>query len=307
MRGSQRDAEPLDRGRAGGGPVVARERSRGGSRARSIAALARWTLVLASLWLPAAARAQGSDLRGTDPLRDPERLREEPLAISVLEREEILLGRPAVDIEEALDLVPGVFAQSSRNSAQDTRVAIRGYGASAQFGIRGIRVLVDGVPTTLPDGQSEVDSIDLAFVDRVDVVRGPISSLYGGGGGGILSFTTVGPTDEPTFSSRVVFGSHNLSRYEALARGRAGATGWVAGLAYTRYSGYRDAHLRHGRGACAAEALAPAAQAARPHARAAPDGVLATARLREQAARVRQRRPGRSSRRPRADGTSSSR
>ncbi len=200
-------------------------------------------LVFASLWLPAAARAQGSDLRGTDPGRDPERLREEPLPISVVEREEILLGRPAVDIAEALDLVPGVFAQSSRNSAQDTRVAIRGYGASAQFGIRGIRVLVDGVPTTLPDGQSEVDSIDLAFVDHIDVVRGPISSLYGGGGGGILSFTTVGPTEEPTFSSRVVFGSHNLSRYEALARGRAGATGWVVGLAHTRYAGYRD-HAR---------------------------------------------------------------
>jgi len=183
------------------------------------------------------------ELEPIEATRSPADLIETPLAISVVSREEITSARPAADLAEALQLVPGVFAQTSGNYAQDTRVAIRGFGSRSTFGIRGIKVLVDGVPTTLPDGQSEVDSIDLAFVERMEVIRGPISSLYGGGSGGILSIQTVRPTEETTFQARSVFGSDHLSRYEGLARGRLGEIGYVLGLTYTRNSGYRD-HAR---------------------------------------------------------------
>lgn len=190
---------------------------------------------------PRAGAAE--DLVEIEVLRRPEALIETPHAVSVVSREEIRPSRPAQDLSEALDLVPGVFPQSSRNYAQDTRVSIRGFGARAPFGIRGIRVLVDGIPTTLPDGQSEVDSVDLAFVERLEIVRSPISSLYGGGGGGILALTTLEPTETPTVSMRTLFGSHDLSRYELTARGGADRTGWVLGVARTRQSGYRD-HAR---------------------------------------------------------------
>ena len=205
---------------------------------------ARTCAILLLLGLPGPALAQvtAEDLREAESLRNPERVREAPLAISVIDREE-LRARPGLDLEEALDLVPGVFPQSSRNFAQDTRISIRGFGASAPFGVRGIRVLVDGVPNTLPDGQSEIDSIDLAFMEQIEVVRGPISSLYGGGGGGIISFRTVSPTEDPTFSARTTFGTDHLSRYEMLARGYAGETGYVFGLARSRFSGYRE-HAR---------------------------------------------------------------
>jgi len=170
----------------------------------------------------------------------PDRLIETPVSISVVSRDEITVARPADDLADALQLVPGVFAQSSRNSAQDTRVSIRGFGARSTFGVRGIRVMTDGIPNTLPDGQSEVDSLDLSFADSIQVVRGPVSSVYGGGGGGLLSFTTPSPTERTQVNLRTLFGSHHLSRYEALATGTEHGTGWVLGLASQRVSGYRD-------------------------------------------------------------------
>lgn len=213
---------------------------------RSLAALLG--VVLALPWNASAEEPEPDD-RGryarirTDSARSPARLLETPLAISVLSAEEVRGDRPAVDLAESLSLVPGILAQSSRNFAQDTRISIRGFGARAPFGVRGVKILVDGIPTTLPDGQSELDSIDLAFADRIEVVRGPISSLYGGGGGGILSVSTLDPTDEPHVTLRTVFGTDHLSRHEATGTGRVGGLGYTVGLARTRTSGYRE-HAR---------------------------------------------------------------
>jgi iron complex outermembrane receptor protein len=175
--------------------------------------------------------------------RRAEGLFETPLSLSVVERDEMLRGRPALGLEDALTAVPGVWVESAPNFAQDTRVSIRGYGSRATFGIRGIRVYIDGVPTTLADGQSEVDSIDLAFAERMEVLRGPISSLWGGGSGGVLALSTLEPSPEPEVRLRTLFGSHHLARYEAAATGRLGPLGYAAGLAYTRLTGYRD-HAR---------------------------------------------------------------
>jgi iron complex outermembrane receptor protein len=165
---------------------------------------------------------------------------ETPLAVSVVVDQEIRRARPAVTIDEALDLVPGAFAQGGRNFAQDSRVSIRGYGARAQFGIRGIKMLVDGVPNTTADGQSEVDSLDLAFVDRIDVVRSQVSSLWGGSGGGLIAIDTLEPTPQPAYGARVLFGSDHLARYALTTTGTAGGNGYAFGLARTTVSGYRD-------------------------------------------------------------------
>ena len=178
----------------------------------------------------------------TEVMRSPQQVLESPEAISVVSAAE-LRARPAASLDEALDLVPGVFAQGGRNLAQDARISIRGHGARAEFGVRGVRILVDGVPTTLPDGQSETDSIDLAFVERIDVVRSPVSALYGGGGGGLISIETLSPTAAPALAARSVFGSDHLARHALTATGTRGETGYVLGVGYTRQSGYRD-HAR---------------------------------------------------------------
>ena len=115
-----------------------------------------------------------------------------PAAVSVVGEDEIQLARQQLALDEALSRVPGVFMQNRYNFAQDLRVSIRGFGARAQFGIRGIKVLVDGIPETLPDGQGSVDSIDLGATSQIEVIRGPSSSLYGNASGGVISLTSEG-------------------------------------------------------------------------------------------------------------------
>jgi iron complex outermembrane receptor protein len=220
---------------------------------RSLRAFAATALVALS---PLAARAQEEAQPGPDEAtssevprmkdleveapRSPSRLLETPLSISVVSSEEISRAKPDASIDQALTLVPGVFSQGGTNFAQDARVAIRGFGSNAQFGIRGVRIYVDGVPSTLPDGQSEVDSLELDFVDRMEVLRGPISSLYGGGGGGTIDVSTFAPTPDPTARARVFRGSYGLARYSALTTGTVAGTGYVFGLSDTRSRGYRD-------------------------------------------------------------------
>ncbi len=172
--------------------------------------------------------------------RSPSRLLETPLPISVVSGEEMQRAQPDTAIDEAFNNVPGVWSSGGRNFSQDARLAIRGFGGNAQFGIRGIRVLVDDIPSTLPDGQTEIDSLELDFVDRTELLRGPVSSLYGGGGGGVVDVETFEPTLEPTARARVTWGSYDLFRTSALTTGTVAGTGVVLGVSDTSYHGYRD-------------------------------------------------------------------
>ncbi|MEC9482478.1 MAG: Plug domain-containing protein, partial [Halomonas sp.] len=134
--------------------------------------------------LPAvAARAQETPqplptLEVTAPRLERE-LYATPRAVSVIDEDEIQRGQQRVYLDESLDLVPGVYLQNRYNFAQGERISIRGFGARAPFGVRGITVLVDGIPYTLPDGQAQLDAIDLDSAERIEVIRGPSSVLYG--------------------------------------------------------------------------------------------------------------------------------
>lgn len=174
-------------------------------------------------------------------LRTPISLASAPMAVSVLGEEELRRGRSGAFLEEALQGLPGVQVQNRYNPAVGERVAIRGFGARAQFGMRGIRVVVDGIPATLPDGQSTLDHLDIGTLVRVEAVRGPSSALFGNASGGVLSFHTRSPAPQPLqLDVEQVFGSHGLRRTQATASGRIGPNGYLFSVARVGWEGFRS-------------------------------------------------------------------
>lgn len=164
-----------------------------------------------------------------------------PLAVAALEGERMREGRSGVFIEEALQGLPGVQVQNRFNPAVGERIAIRGFGARAQFGMRGIRVVVDGVPSSMPDGQANLEHLDLGSIGRVEVIRGPASALFGNASGGVLSFQSRPPAPG-AFEGEVEqsLGSHGLTRTQATASGTLDGTGYLLTASRGGWEGFRS-------------------------------------------------------------------
>ncbi len=113
-----------------------------------------------------------------------------PLSIHTVDRTEISRAKPTWGLDEALANVPGVFVANRYNFSQDQRISIRGFGARSAFAVRGIKILVDGIPQTLPDGQGQLTNLELGEVDHIEVLRGSVSALYGNASGGVISIWT---------------------------------------------------------------------------------------------------------------------
>lgn len=164
-----------------------------------------------------------------------------PYAISVRTEEELRRGRTGAFIEEALAAIPGVQIQNRFNLAQGERLSVRGFGARAQFGVRGVRVLIDGIPATLPDGQSALENLHLGSVGRVEILRGPGSALYGNAAGGVLTFHSQAPPPMPFRPEvRAVAGSDGLHTVDLTAAGTSGSTGYMVALGLLGFEGFRD-------------------------------------------------------------------
>ena len=119
---------------------------------------------------------------------------ETPYAISVVDQAELRSAGPMVNLSESLSRVPGIVANLRNNYAQDLQLSSRGFGARSTFGIRGLRLYTDGIPATMPDGQGQVSHFDLAGAQRIEVLRGPFSALYGANSGGVISLISAAPT-----------------------------------------------------------------------------------------------------------------
>jgi len=102
-----------------------------------------------------------------------------PVSIDSVEQRAIREGNPQVNLSEPLNRVPGIVVQNVRIIAQDLQISSRGFGARASFGVRGLRLIADGIPATMPDGQGQAASFNLSSAQRIEVLRGPFSSLYG--------------------------------------------------------------------------------------------------------------------------------
>ncbi|MBI4421894.1 MAG: TonB-dependent receptor [Gemmatimonadetes bacterium] len=173
-------------------------------------------------------------------------------AVEVVTREDLGPGRPRLGLDEALAGVPGVVAVNRQNYAQDLTLSIRGFGARSAFGVRGVKILLDGIPQTLPDGQGQLTNVDLDDVERVEVLRGTASSLYGNASGGVVSLWTRGDARPARVApdARVLVGAYGLTKYRAtleapLGRGSVSVTG--ARTATDGFRAHSEAELRRGR------------------------------------------------------------
>jgi len=128
-------------------------------------------------------------------------------AISAVAREDIDEAGPQVNLSEALNRVPGISALNRQNYAQDLQLSIRGFGSRSTFGIRGVRLIVDGIPATMPDGQGQASTIDLSSAGRIEVLRGPMAQLYGNAAGGVVQVVTEDDAPRPTGATSVALGS----------------------------------------------------------------------------------------------------
>ncbi len=131
---------------------------------------------------------------------------EAPFAIGLIERESLRGAGPMVNLSEALARVPGLVVANRGNYAQDLQISSRGFGARAGFGVRGLRLIADGIPASGPDGQGQVSHYDLASAERIEVLRGPFSVLYGASSGGVISLVSA-PVRETRGEAAVDFGS----------------------------------------------------------------------------------------------------
>tara|TARA_R110002051_G_scaffold3395_1_gene18336 strand:- start:106896 stop:108953 length:2058 start_codon:yes stop_codon:yes gene_type:complete len=167
----------------------------------------------------------------------PQRL---PAATSVYESGIEDVSRQQTSLQEYLVQMPGVFTQNATNFAQDLRISIRGFGARAAFGIRGIKLIVDGIPETTPDGQGQLDNLNMGIIKRIEVIKGPSSSLYGNASGGVISIETIAKFEEPFSQWKANLGSYGFQNYQVTAGIGDEKASYIFHGNYGQSEGYRD-------------------------------------------------------------------
>jgi iron complex outermembrane receptor protein len=148
-----------------------------------------------------------------------------------------------VNLSETLKGVPGLQLNNRENYAQDLQISMRGFGARSTFGVRGIRLYVDGIPATMPDGQGQTSNIDLSSLDHIEVLGGPFSSLYGNSSGGTILTTTKQGEGRDSIQLGYSLGSHNKGRTDIVLQGgadKASEPSYVVSSSYFDTDGYRD-------------------------------------------------------------------
>ncbi len=145
-----------------------------------------------------------------------------------------------VNLSESLNAVPGLQLQNRQNYAQDLQLSVRGFGARSTFGVRGVRLYVDGIPATLPDGQGQTSNIDIGSADRVEILRGPFSALYGNSSGGVLQVFTERGEGAPKLGYAFAAGSDGILRQSVKASGASGGIDYLLSASDFHTDGFRD-------------------------------------------------------------------
>ena len=144
----------------------------------------------------------------------PSRLSDIPLSVNVLDTALNVNILQQNSLKEYINRIPGVFTLNANNFAQDLRISIRGFGARSAFGIRGIKLIVDGIPETTPDGQGQLDNLNLGIIERVEVIRGPSASLYGNASGGVIKINSISNFENNFVNLKSTYGSYGMQNYQ---------------------------------------------------------------------------------------------
>ncbi len=163
-----------------------------------------------------------------------------PGSIDTVDRRAIREANPQVNLSEVLNRVPGVAVQNRQNYAQDLQISSRGFGSRSAFGVRGIRLIADGIPATMPDGQGQAANFNLSSAQRIEVLRGPFSSLYGNAAGGVVQIFTADGPPEPTFTTSALAGSYGTWKLGAQYGGQHGPLNAIVDVSRFATDGYRD-------------------------------------------------------------------
>lgn len=184
------------------------------------------TLILSPVVVTATRQAQNSfDL---------------PVAIDVVTEKDIKDGQLQMQLSESLIRVPGITAQNRTQQAQDPQISSRGFGSRSSFGVRGVRVYVDGIPLTMPDGQGQPGVVDLSSIKSIEVMRGPFSSLYGNSSGGVIQMFTADAPATPTVGATTMFGSYGTKRQVLEAAGQSEGVEYMLNVSNFESDGYRS-------------------------------------------------------------------
>lgn len=159
---------------------------------------------------------------------------EVPAAVSRVDAEDIRFARPLVNLSESLGRVPGISVHNRHNYAQDLQITSRGFGARATFGIRGLRLIADGIPASFPDGVGQVSHFDLGSAESIEVLRGPFSVLHGNAAGGVIQIATADAP--PGVSAEVLAGSFDTHRAAITLAGEE----WLVRAGRFRTGGWRE-------------------------------------------------------------------
>ncbi len=163
-----------------------------------------------------------------------------PMSIDKVSKEQIQDGQLRMTLSESLARVPGITAQNRTQMAQDPQISSRGFGARSAFGVRGIRVYVDGIPLSMPDGIGNPGSVDLGMIDSIEVMRGPFSAMYGNSSGGVIQMFTENAPKSPEISGDVLAGSYGTYSESVKAAGSTSGVDYLLGYSNFKSDGYRD-------------------------------------------------------------------
>jgi iron complex outermembrane receptor protein len=203
-----------------------------------------YRLVLAMALLPPAVMARAAEPELNEVVVTATRVGmssfDVPAAISSVPGEQLRNDALGVNFSDDVAIVPGLLARNRNNYAQDQQISIRGIGANSAFGIRGVRIYQDGMPGTGPDGQGQVSQFNLGSAQRVEILRGPFSALYGNSSGGVIQIFTEDGRAPGEVRTSVAYGSFDNFRAGVNALGAAGPLGYNLDFTHFSVDGYRD-------------------------------------------------------------------